>query len=167
MTGSYNETLSTTVSVSSRSYILSYFSFIPSNSCSYFLFPSPLGVIFSLIFKRCYFIIRCNKFPSPLGVIFSLILFLLQIHLLLLLTSFRLLSELYSLLLASKDPNVQQLPRTSFRLLSELYSLLSKKEKEQYLKLESVFPSPLGVIFSLILHSKNLLFVIVYKAIIV
>lgn len=29
------------------------------------------------------------------------------------------------------------------------------------------FPSPLGVIFSLILHSKNLLLVIVYKSIIV
>jgi len=29
------------------------------------------------------------------------------------------------------------------------------------------FPSPLGVIFSLILYSKNFLFVIVYRAIIV
>ena len=35
-------------------------------------FPSPLGVIFSLI-KDADLLKECTEFPSPLGVIFSLI----------------------------------------------------------------------------------------------
>ena len=41
------------------------------------LFPSPLGVIFSLIiinFNKGGYQMYVKKFPSPLGVIFSLIL---------------------------------------------------------------------------------------------
>ena len=37
------------------------------------MFPSPLGVIFSLILSTFCHHNACTKFPSPLGVIFSLI----------------------------------------------------------------------------------------------
>ena len=88
------------VSVSSRSYILSYFTYkIIIASFSIYVFPSPLGVIFSLIIfveikhisnccvsvsSRSYILSYAVKssvttpyisFPSPLGVIFSLIKF--------------------------------------------------------------------------------------------
>ena len=68
-------------------------------------------------------------FPSPLGVIFSLINLVEAIQV----TkenSFRLLSELYSLLLEDYQ-KIVQLPKfkESFRLLSELYSLLYKSRK--------------------------------------
>ena len=36
-------------------------------------FPSPLGVIFSLIGGSLMYCVIDEKFPSPLGVIFSLI----------------------------------------------------------------------------------------------
>ena len=90
------------------------------------MFPSPLGVIFSLIQLNR---IHCSKhlqclFPSPLGVIFSLII--------------------------SSIPNLHIFKYIGFRLLSELYSLLSTNclfyTKSSFNK----FPSPLGVIFSLI-----------------
>ena len=64
-----------------------------------------------------------GKFPSPLGVIFSLILDNIIIHSFYnIYNSFRLLSELYSLLF---DKTVSiNMNMSSFRLLSELYSLL-------------------------------------------
>ena len=64
--------------------------------------------------------------------------------------SFRLLSELYSLLFVElkKSNNINE-KKCSFRLLSELYSLLLC-----YISIPNFFiykfPSPLGVIFSLI-----------------
>ena len=63
------------VSVSSRSYILSYDNGeVDKEKTESFKFPSPLGVIFSLI-KRYTNLLGSDiaKFPSPLGVIFSLI----------------------------------------------------------------------------------------------
>ena len=62
------------VSVSSRSYILSYLIIV--NCCfKVFVFPSPLGVIFSLIGDSKLVVEYWSNgaFPSPLGVIFSLI----------------------------------------------------------------------------------------------
>ena len=63
-------------------------------------FPSPLGVIFSLIkgVKKIDKIEDINKFPSPLGVIFSLIYLYQHIDRYNNSFCFRLLSELYSLL---------------------------------------------------------------------
>ena len=61
------------VSVSSRSYILSYGLAHKHTRLSSLLFPSPLGVIFSLIKKMLRTLALNLKFPSPLGVIFSLI----------------------------------------------------------------------------------------------
>ena len=61
---------------------------------------------------------------------------------------FRLLSELYSLLLEG----VLEVPFSvvpCFRLLSELYSLLLIKVSLFVLEIKIMFPSPLGVIFSL------------------
>ena len=157
-------------------------------------------------------------FPSPLGVIFSLILTLIKTKKKLMIMSFRLLSELYSLLFYTINLEEDGTYKVCFRLLSELYSLLFRKgTKWKNLKLQfpsplgvifslmyshpevvsasylcdysfrllselysllcytkssnswskNRFPSPLGVIFSLILYSKNFLFVIVYRAIIV
>ena len=88
------------VSVSSRSYILSY----SNNESNFHLendaFPSPLGVIFSLILgiDDCVRLLTNNKFPSPLGVIFSLIKIISSSFNLYSSVGFRLLSELYSLL---------------------------------------------------------------------
>ena len=97
------------VSVSSRSYILSYFNrrkYIKEIKLA-LKFPSPLGVIFSLIYIATDDMIKgIGRFPSPLGVIFSLIK-----------TCFRVLNKLHNL---------------GFRLLSELYSLLS--EERNYYK---------------------------------
>ena len=89
------------LSVSYRSYILTYFSIMSISKCntSFFFFPSPIGVIFSLISKLakvCYISRTCTSvsyrsyiltyfyiwmknnihkttLPSPIGVIFSLI----------------------------------------------------------------------------------------------
>ena len=86
-------------------------------------FPSPLGVIFSLIYKKGEFMIKIkNVFPSPLGVIFSLI---------------------------RKKQQLLMSYQVGFRLLSELYSLLSFILFLLILII-LLFPSPLGVIFSLI-----------------
>ena len=67
--------LSINVSVSSRSYILSYDVQIVVKVAACKKFPSPLGVIFSLISTHPLNHIDNygSKFPSPLGVIFSLI----------------------------------------------------------------------------------------------
>ena len=87
------------VSVSSRSYILSYMQFISAKAPNTFeKFPSPLGVIFFLILLPFPHIHSdYQQFPSPLGVIFFLILenenFIPKMY-----ESFRLLSELYSFL---------------------------------------------------------------------
>ena len=63
------------VSVSSRSYILSYIVYTYKVLTASYGFPSPLGVIFSLIkifLKNAWHFLK-SMFPSPLGVIFSLI----------------------------------------------------------------------------------------------
>ena len=60
------------VSVSSRSYILSYKS-KDFRHLLHKMFPSPLGVIFSLIIVMKRMELVGLEFPSPLGVIFSLI----------------------------------------------------------------------------------------------
>ena len=116
------------VSVSSRSYILSYLTLLSARRVAkaIFKFPSPLGVIFSLIIivniirkkrrgrvsvsSRSYIlsylkkenisikILKDRKFPSPLGVIFSLMLKMNGLGIYVGVISFRLLSELYSLL---------------------------------------------------------------------
>ena len=123
-------------------------------NCPFLWFPSPHGVIFSLIeivktkkvmsvlvsvSSRSYILsyleltmillrMKHIQFPSPLGVIFSLISF-----------------GCY----CTRCWNI----RLCFRLLSELYSLLYNDSYDYYESL-TAFPSPLGVIFSLI----NLLF---------
>ena len=63
------------VSVSFRSYILSYLNTKRSVKAPLFnLFPSPFGVIFSLIVApRLARELGVSMFPSPFGVIFSLI----------------------------------------------------------------------------------------------
>jgi len=89
-------------------------------------FPSPLGVIFSLIVKQTISIgSYTRRFPSPLGVIFSLI--------------------------KNGDSPTTGYMISCFRLLSELYSLLCIFLLILLsIKIVSLFPSPLGVIFSLI-----------------
>ena len=87
------------VSVSSRSYILSYYPILLVCLVMNLMFPSPLGVIFSLIFKLATSeSSKFSLFPSPLGVIFSLIEGTTQLIGMEKDESFRLLSELYSLL---------------------------------------------------------------------
>ena len=92
-----------------------------------------LSELYSLLLSN-YYIFYCSsikrKFPSPLGVIFSLI-------------------DAYLGLQLIKGAF------QGFRLLSELYSLLSSLVvKCDLWGVE--FPSPLGVIFSLILKEKVL-----------
>ena len=72
--------------------------------------------------------------------------------------SFRLLSELYSLLCTVFPVLLTILVIViCFRLLSELYSLLYINSKNLIVKkLLIMFPSPLGVIFSLIFKDKKL-----------
>ena len=61
------------------------------------MFPSPLGVICSLIFKeKNKYLIHQLEFPSPFGVICSLI-FTVEPRKTKIITGFRLLSELYVL----------------------------------------------------------------------
>ena len=94
-------------------------------------FPSPLGVIFSLIpdyIPNCDFVYV--EFPSPLGVIFSLMIKLVLI-INKSLIRFRLLSELYSLLLI-------------------VFNVYIRRQQKRW------FPSPLGVIFSLIKEKINM-----------
>ena len=147
----YHDTssMNTWVSVSSRSYILSYkWTFKVDKFIAASLFPPPLGVIFSLIQQlvllgivivhvsvssRSYILsykknynetIKKVRFPSPLGVIFSLINASFdEVSDKALCFSFRLLSELYSLLYNSSNVYIHYI-ENSFRLLSELYSLL-------------------------------------------
>ena len=64
-----------------------------------------------------------DLFPSPLGVIFSLISLGYDVHPLDHI-GFRLLSELYSLLCIKEKGGVKKNKKIGFRLLSELYSLL-------------------------------------------
>ena len=88
-------------------------------------FPSPIGVIFSLIESINLFReLLKNKFPSPIGVIFSLIFKKYLRYLRLLDTFFRLLSELYSHLLINVNDEQFKIIKCFFRLLSELYSHL-------------------------------------------
>ena len=113
------------VSVSSRSYILSYlYKFLERPYIPLSLFPSPLGVIFSLMFIRKY--IRNKRkweFPSPLGVIFSLICYPREY-------------KCFKRMLVS----------VSSRSYILSYDIYKYNLEEHYIK----FPSPLGVIFSLI-----------------
>ena len=86
-------------------------------------------------------------FPSPLGVIFSLIILIASLATLY--TSFRLLSELYSLLcyvggwIDGDNIYIVSVSSRSY-ILSYLLNTLNSK-----LSIFSAFPSPLGVIFSL------------------
>ena len=111
-------------------------------------FPSPLGVIFPLISTiKDSFKSKSKSFPSPLGVIFPLIL---KIKTILTLTQyFRLLSELYSLLLKRWINGSIKWTRISVSSRSYIPSyfegFLDKFDLERY-----EFPSPLGVIFPLI-----------------
>ena len=113
------------VSVSSRSYILSYYIFktaVPS--INFIWFPSPLGVIFSLMKKQDLINLAGNlKFPSPLGVIFSLI---------------GLISKTNIIEFKVKFPSP----------LGVIFSLIRLKTFLFNSKIV-LFPSPLGVIFSL------------------
>ena len=114
------------VSVSSRSYILSYKEIKELAKNEIKKFPSPLGVIFSLIqhTSQPYSYQNIDKFPSPLGVIFSLIknikfLQALVIH------TVSVSSRSYILSYDTKIELLQIGPKKQgFRLLSELYSLL-------------------------------------------
>ena len=113
-------------------------------------FPSPLGVIFSLICKR-NLLLRvkiCLLFPSPLGVIFSLIYMKFTYSLYINYISFRLLSELYSLLLSEfTQSDIDNAPLGFPSPLGVIFSLIIKEIHP----LNAIkFPSPLGVIFSLI-----------------
>ena len=80
-------------------------------------------------------------FPSPIGVIFSLISLEKNLKDYKRYTSFRLLSELYSLLLYLISLCIALFLIISFRLLSELYSLLSYTQKnfclQQFIELLS------------------------------
>ncbi len=154
-----------------------------------------LSELYSLLSKENSFNEKLfEEFPSPIGVIFSLMDIIVMLRILEYHLSFRLLSELYSLLLVvefvngvkefmfpspigvifslivswavgtEKEKKVSvsyrsyilsyagyvygQLVRNRFRLLSELYSLLYTIE--ECLELQDRFPSPIGVIFSLI-----------------
>ena len=69
--------------------------------------------------------------------------------------SFRLLSELYSLLSEHEDDYNNTLDR--FRLLSELYSLLYRDALQESTKISREFPSPIGVIFSLIIWTITII----------
>ena len=117
------------VSVSSRSYILSY----------------------SLIHITAYIGYPDDKsFPSPLGVIFSLISTISKLLKILGYQCFRLLSELYSLLFIliwwRLDVIIMQVS-----VSSRSYILSYKNDTKTYdIKIKNWFPSPLGVIFSLI-----------------
>ena len=92
------------VSVSSRSYILSYFKGECCMNLNEKISFRLLSELYSLLFKEYY----CNtlrvtpeRFPSPLGVIFSLMNCTRSIEKRTN-NSFRLLSELYSLLFIGK-----------------------------------------------------------------
>ena len=69
----------TCISVSYRSYILTYnfYSLFLIYILYLLLFPSPIGVIFSLMLGEyaCSNSLFLSQFPSPIGVIFSLILY--------------------------------------------------------------------------------------------
>ena len=91
----------------------------------YSKFPSPIGVIFSLIQKVRIWIDNAKifRFPSPIGVIFSLInLFDICSSL----AEIEKVSVSYrSYILSYKDSSTKyHLAPLGFRLLSELYSLL-------------------------------------------
>ena len=116
------------VSVSSRSYILSYVQEkhnLHKNILEFKVSVSSRSYILSYMTSwsthRMYV---SRQFPSPLGVIFSLIWL--------------------------PEVRIECMFLDSFRLLSELYSLLYRDVIARSLKALKEFPSPLGVIFSLI-----------------
>ena len=113
------------VSVSSRSYILSYVKLVKKSLTILMInkFPSPLGVIFSLIkdVKDLWYS-NYSKFPSPLGVIFSLIL----------------IFQFYLVQKSFVFPSP----------LGVIFSLILFQKVFQIIQIIT-FPSPLGVIFSL------------------
>ena len=153
------------------------------------MFPSPLGVIFSLIFIIIVSHFARSPFPSPLGVIFSLIYTEEEIP------------EYYTVSVSSRS-YILSYEIKSFRFKRIGFKKVSVSSRSYILSYDififinsigvyvsvssrsyilsyyfikwgttilakKKFPSPLGVIFSLILYSKNHLFIIVYKAIIV
>ena len=78
------------------------------------------------------------------------------------LSSFRLLSELYSLLLAGLAGILKTL---SFRLLSELYSLLYTDLSGPTTAAGCGFPSPLGVIFSLMAILYVIIIILIFVSV--
>ena len=139
------------VSVSSRSYLFSYSMFLSILLTQiYKLFPSPLGVIFSrmrafLSIYLFYFFVSVSSRSylfSYTGLVDNTGLEI----------SFRLLSEL-SFLVFFLIKNSMLFAQTSFRLLSEL-SFLVCVLFFLSISFTSLFPSPLGVIFSRILYIK-------------
>ena len=113
------------VSVSYRSYILSYIEFVLCLGCYPDKFPSPIGVIFSLInnFFTCA-TFKYSKFPSPIGVIFSLI----------------------------QKVRIWIDNAKIFRFPSPIGVIFSLIKRAFWRAVTSIFgfPSPIGVIFSLI-----------------
>ena len=116
------------VSVSSRSYILSYaMNIIEIGLGTMNMFPSPLGVIFSLmlfiafLYINILLIVSVSSRSYILSYINFKCSFIVKKEF-----SFRLLSELYSLLFTFWDNLHHKLTSECFRLLSELYSLLFK-----------------------------------------
>ena len=88
-------------------------------------------------------------FPSPLGVIFSLMLhktFYNPMQL----VCFRLLSELYSLLCLADVLNGRGVKNTFPSPLGVIFSLIQAGYIDIEITAVHRFPSPLGVIFSLI-----------------
>ena len=119
----------TEVSVSSRSYILSYKIIEKVKNLTTVRFPSPLGVIFSLIVEDW-------------GVKNQYVI-----------ASFRLLSELYSLLCAGRHTIVGIQGYVSVSSRSYILSYFLKTFI--FSCITTTFPSPLGVIFSLIILVKT------------
>ena len=145
------------VSVSLRSYIYSYWllhDFYVLKGLS-FKFPSPYGVSFILIVNaELYVSMVYFKFPSPYGVSFILINIESYSDEYQKTISFRLLMELYSFL-QGVSSSIMFLILAYFRLLTELYSFLWTDSFYRMLLCACLFPSPYGVIFILILWSKN------------
>ena len=120
------------VSVSYRSYILSYGKYEISYAYDDLLkFPSPIGVIFFLMYniKMLQGHLKNNMFPSPIGVIFFLI-YKFKIEKIEDIESFRLLSELYSFLSYTQKNFCLQyfikLLSCDFLNFKNLYFVLSK-----------------------------------------
>ena len=121
------------------------------------LFPSPLGVIFSLIIKKMMMeVYYLKKFPSPLGVIFSLIQRVFMFIRIFKIKLVSVSSRSYILSYIGIRKNEEKTISCSVSVSSRSY-ILSYENKENWIinLVQFAFPSPLGVIFSLIYDVKN------------